>query len=81
MYWSRESKIYVLVLSIVKLLDNTFLVSYALKTRYNNHNYKGLVIMEYKTNDLNAFYGFNSFGKWKRANISNNGHILRLYNK
>lgn len=74
----KNNEVYVMILSIVKLLNGTYQVSYALKTIYNNNDYRGLVIVEYKTIDISPFNNFKYWGKWRRARIDRVAHILRV---
>jgi hypothetical protein len=67
-----------MILNIVKLLDNSYLVTYALKTFYNNSDYRGLIVVEYKTSNLDPFNKFKAYGKWRRASINRVAHILRI---
>ncbi|HHX16830.1 MAG TPA: hypothetical protein GX725_02870 [Mollicutes bacterium] len=74
----KNKNVYVMVLNIVKLLNGTYQVSYALKTIYNNNDYRGLIVVEYKTSDISPFNNFKHWGKWRRASIDRAAHILRL---
>ena len=74
----KSCYIQVMVLNIIKLLDNTYQVQYAIKTDYNNIDYKGLIVVEYKTNNLDVFRKFSAYGKWKRAKLGRVGDIIRI---
>ena len=69
----------VMIIGIQFLKDGKLRVTYLLKTPLHIDEYKGLVVLDFKTDNRSLFDGFNSFGKWLKGSFDFNGRIVGLH--
>ncbi|MDD2435126.1 MAG: hypothetical protein PHO63_02610 [Bacilli bacterium] len=74
----KKYKSKVMIISIIQLNDNNYEITYAINNNYYNQNYKGLLLIKYKCDNVSIFNDFNDFGKWLYGGFNDKGNILCL---